>query len=145
MTQFYILLESGQPFGHPITASNFRLAYPNVDLENLPEWVAAFQRTPRRDEGPYEEYVDSYYMVVDGVVVEVHNYRQFSAEERRAKQNETHAMWAMEGFPSWVFDENNCAYVPPTPKPDDGNVYLWDEPTQTWRIASPNAIGVTRV
>jgi len=35
-------------------------------------------------------------------------------------------------FPSWVLREDGLCYVPPVPKPQDGNQYRWDEPTISW-------------
>jgi hypothetical protein len=34
-------------------------------------------------------------------------------------------------YPSWSLDEN-YGWQPPTPMPDDGNVYYWDEDTTSW-------------
>lgn len=33
---------------------------------------------------------------------------------------------------NWIFDEDKCQWVPPVPKPDDGLVYVWNQPTNTW-------------
>ncbi len=38
---------------------------------------------------------------------------------------------APEPFPSWSLDEN-YVWQPPTPYPDDGSVYEWDEDTTSW-------------
>lgn len=38
-------------------------------------------------------------------------------------------------FPSWTLDENTCLWEAPTPHPDDGNRYSWNEETGEW-IAS---------
>lgn len=35
-------------------------------------------------------------------------------------------------FPSWTLDAGTANWVPPTPRPNDGKQYYWDEPTQTW-------------
>ena len=35
-------------------------------------------------------------------------------------------------YESWVFNEEACDYDPPTPYPDDGNSYNWDEETTSW-------------
>lgn len=35
-------------------------------------------------------------------------------------------------YPSWVLDEATCRWQAPVPYPDDGSLYFWDEPTQTW-------------
>ena len=34
-------------------------------------------------------------------------------------------------YPSWSLDEN-YDWQPPTPMPDDGKPYVWDEPTLSW-------------
>jgi len=34
-------------------------------------------------------------------------------------------------YPSWILDAN-CDWQPPTPKPDNGQSYRWDEATLTW-------------
>ncbi len=34
-------------------------------------------------------------------------------------------------YPSWTLDEN-YVWQPPTPMPDDGSLYEWDEPTTSW-------------
>lgn len=39
-------------------------------------------------------------------------------------------------YPSWVLNENTCLWEPPIPYPDDGNMYSWDEDTQSWVAAS---------
>ena len=38
---------------------------------------------------------------------------------------------APQPFPSWSLDEN-YVWEPPTPMPDDGSVYEWDEATTSW-------------
>tara|TARA_Y100000310_G_C20575384_1_gene760136 strand:- start:54 stop:422 length:369 start_codon:yes stop_codon:yes gene_type:complete len=35
-------------------------------------------------------------------------------------------------FPSWLLNEDTCLWDSPTPYPDDGNDYNWDEPTTSW-------------
>lgn len=35
-------------------------------------------------------------------------------------------------FNSWKFNEQTCSWDPPTPRPDDGKVYRWDDYTGTW-------------
>ena len=36
-------------------------------------------------------------------------------------------------FPSWVLNEDTCLWEAPYLKPDDGQVYLWDEVQQAWQ------------
>ena len=35
-------------------------------------------------------------------------------------------------FPSWTLVEATCQWKPPTPYPDDGKVYDWDEDSTAW-------------
>jgi lipopolysaccharide biosynthesis glycosyltransferase len=35
-------------------------------------------------------------------------------------------------FPSFIFDEINLLYIPPTPMPTDGKRYSWNEENQEW-------------
>jgi hypothetical protein len=36
-------------------------------------------------------------------------------------------------YPSWVLNEQTCRWEAPTPYPTDGNRYIWDEPSLTWK------------
>jgi hypothetical protein len=35
-------------------------------------------------------------------------------------------------FNSWLLDEESCLWIAPTPMPDDGKSYTWDEDTTNW-------------
>lgn len=35
-------------------------------------------------------------------------------------------------FESWSLNEEACRWVPPTPMPQDGKIYNWNEETLTW-------------
>lgn len=35
-------------------------------------------------------------------------------------------------FPSWTLNENTCLWEAPTPMPQDGKYYVWDEATVSW-------------
>jgi len=35
-------------------------------------------------------------------------------------------------FPSWILNEQTCAWEPPVPHPGDGKQYFWDEATGSW-------------
>jgi hypothetical protein len=39
--------------------------------------------------------------------------------------------YAPQPYPSWTLDDQ-WNWQPPTPYPDDGGMYTWDEDTQTW-------------
>ena len=36
-------------------------------------------------------------------------------------------------FASWQLDEETCLWTAPTPQPQDGKMYQWDEPTISWQ------------
>lgn len=36
-------------------------------------------------------------------------------------------------FPSWLLNEDTCQWGSPVPYPTDGNIYIWNEDTQTWQ------------
>ena len=38
---------------------------------------------------------------------------------------------APQPYPSWQLADN-CTWWPPTPMPNDGKIYIWDEPTTSW-------------
>jgi hypothetical protein len=51
------------------------------------------------------------------------------------------AFYSPQKWPSWSLDEN-YVWQAPTPYPDDGDIYLWDEDTTSWidgRSDSPPA------
>ena len=35
-------------------------------------------------------------------------------------------------YPSWIINEDTCQWEAPTPMPEDGNLYSWDEATLSW-------------
>ena len=39
-------------------------------------------------------------------------------------------------YPSWLLNTNTCRWEPPIPYPNDGNLYTWDEATQSWVLAA---------
>ena len=42
------------------------------------------------------------------------------------------AFIAPKPYASWVLNETTCRWEAPTPYPDDGNSYSWDESTTSW-------------
>lgn len=37
-------------------------------------------------------------------------------------------------YNSWLLDESICDWIPPIPKPDLENYYVWDEANQQWNL-----------
>jgi len=42
------------------------------------------------------------------------------------------AFIAPKPYPSWLLNENTCRWEAPTPMPDDGKSYQWDENQLNW-------------
>jgi len=55
------------------------------------------------------------------------------------------AFIAPQPFASWLLDEATCQWQPPTPRPVDGDPYVWDEATTSWVVFDPNAVQVEPV
>lgn len=129
----YIQLQNGEPVNHPIVEENLRQAFPEMDLNNLPETFARFERVVPTMLGIYEVGEGSTYEWADGVVKDVHHRRAMTLEERTAKQDAVKADWQqIGGFASWIFNEEMCRFEPPVPYPSDGKVYVWNEPATSW-------------
>lgn len=79
--ELFIRLKDGQPFEHPIFGDNFRQAFPDVDVNNLPEWAAKFERIEAPACGEYQKPVLTYGWV-DGVVKDIWAIVEMTDEEK---------------------------------------------------------------
>lgn len=109
--ELYIRIVNGQPFEHPILGDNFRQAFPEIDVVNLPPEFAKFERLERPRLGAYEVYEGVTYELDGGVYKDVHHVRQMNAQERSEK---IATVMAMEHPADWVFDETKCDWIPPS-------------------------------
>lgn len=134
--ELYIRIENGQPFEHPILGDNFKSAFPDVDVNNLPSNFARFERIAPPTIGVYETYEGVTYEWDNEIVKDVHHVRPMTGQEKIDKQNAVKAQWAQGGFASWTFNEEICAFQAPVPRPNDGKMYLWDEDTLSWKPLS---------
>jgi hypothetical protein len=41
---------------------------------------------------------------------------------------------APQPYPSWLLNAETCRWQSPVPYPEDGNLYIWDEATQSWVV-----------
>ena len=93
--ELYIQIRNGQPFEHPIFADNFKMAFPDVNINQLPiDQFAKFIRVDQPAIGTYEVYEGVTYQWFDGVVKDVHSVRPMTDEERTAKDVEIAAAQA---------------------------------------------------
>jgi hypothetical protein len=131
--ELFICIKDGQPFEHPIFGNNFRQAFPHIDVNNLPPEFANFERV-LKPELVYDvlNSPDPTYQWVNGIVKDVWDIRPMTVEEKTEKQNQTKAIWEIKGFASWNFDESTCTFQPPTPMPNNGKRYYWNEEQLAW-------------
>jgi hypothetical protein len=134
--ELFIQIRDGQPSQHPIFGDNFREAFPHIDVNNLPPEFARFERVERPRLAVYEvlESQEPTYELIEGVYKDVWRKRNMTLAEKTAKQDEIKLSWSLNGFASWAFDEESCQFIPPTPYPQDGSIYEWDEPTTSWKV-----------
>lgn len=87
--ELYIQLRDGQPHEHPIFGDNFRQAFPDVDVNNLPtSRFAKFIRITQPIPGTFEVYEGVTYEWDGDIVKDVHHVRPMTEEERAAKTEE---------------------------------------------------------
>lgn len=85
--ELFIRIKNGQPFEHPILGENFKQAFPDVDVDNLPDWVVRFQRVERPEIGIDEVYEGVTYEWDGDIIKDVHHVRPMTDEEKAAKIN----------------------------------------------------------
>jgi hypothetical protein len=86
--ELFIQIRDGQPFEHPIFGDNFREAFPEVDVDNLPPEFARFERIEQNVQPTTFEVAESTYTWVDGVVKDVWTIRPMTAEEETQKRQD---------------------------------------------------------
>ena len=128
----YIRIKNGQPVEHPMMQENFVACFPNININNLPSEFARFIRVEPPTLAVYEVCEGCTYEWEGDYVTDVHHVRDMTQEEKIAKQDAAKALWAENGYTSWVFNEKTCSFDPPAPYPTDGNPYRWDEETTSW-------------
>ena len=61
------------------------------------------------------------------------NFRKNYAGKGYTYDQTRDAFISPQPFPSWLLDEDTCRWEAPTPMPDDGKMYTWDEDTTSWK------------
>ena len=61
------------------------------------------------------------------------NFRKNYAGEGFTYDSTRDAFIAPKPFASWNLNEATCQWQPPTPMPQDGAIYNWDEETTSWK------------
>lgn len=86
--ELFIQIRDGQPFEHPIFGDNFRQAFPEVDVDNLPAEFAKFERIEQNVTPTIFEIAESTYQWIDGIVKDVWTIRPMTAEEETQKRQD---------------------------------------------------------
>jgi hypothetical protein len=86
--ELFIQIRGGQPFEHPIMGNNFREAFPNIDVNNLPPEFARFERIECPQLAAVFEMDEVRYEWVDGVVKDIWSVRPMTEEEKTIKLEE---------------------------------------------------------
>ena len=60
------------------------------------------------------------------------NFRKNYAGVGHTYDETRDAFYAPQPYPSWTLNETTCHWEAPTPYPDDGVPYTWDEDTLSW-------------
>ena len=83
----YIQIKNGVPFEHPIMEDNFRQAFPDIDVNNLPPEFARFTRKERVVEGTGERYqtMDSKYVQNGDAWEDEWHFRDMNEEEKEMR------------------------------------------------------------
>lgn len=128
-----IRVKDGAAFEHPIFFDNFLQAFPEVDTNRLPPEFAWFVRVEPPRLGPYEVYMGVEYQKTEqGYFTDVHQIRQMTPEEKAQRQADVKEAWANMSLKSWTFNEDTCQFEAPTPMPQDGKIYFWNEEQLAW-------------
>jgi len=141
--ELFIRIANGVTVGNPIMGDNFREAFPDVDVNNLPPEFARFTRVECPVIGTHQLFIQEKptYELIDGMWTDVWHVRDMTAEERAARQQSFKDKWDAlpnrENYSAWTFNEDLLVYQPPIPQPTDGKFYFWQGTTNTWVETPP--------
>lgn len=83
--ELFIRIKNGQPFEHPIFGDNFRQAFPDVDVNNLPPEFARFERIQCPQLATTFQVDEVSYQWVGNIVKDVWTVREMTNEEKAQK------------------------------------------------------------
>jgi hypothetical protein len=86
--ELFIQIFNGQPFEHPIFGDNFRQAFPDIDVNNLPSKFARFERVAKPNLQTIFQVENCAYQWVGEIVKDVWSVREMTEEERTQKLQE---------------------------------------------------------
>lgn len=130
--RLFIKIVDGQPFEHPITDENFREAFPDVDMNNLPEGFAEFIRVEPPTTNRFEVCEKGAYEKVGDKYTDVYLVRPMTEEEKTEIINKQKAAKPKE---NWRWDDINCRWLPPK-IPTTGGPWKYSPQELDWVVAT---------
>ena len=120
----YIQIKDEQPVNHPAYEKNLLQAFGAI-----PSGWELFVRVEKPIPNAYQilQSQDSTYQKINNIWTDVWELREMTAQEKQNKIEKTISPYA-----SWIFDEPNCVFIAPIPKPADNSFYIWNETTLSW-------------
>jgi len=123
---------NGNALNHPAFEDNLLEAFGSI-----PENWEAFVRVGQPTLSVYQ-ITEPSYQKINNVWTDVWIVQDMTDAEKLAKQQSVQSAWLARpnasNFTAWTFDEATCQYLPPTPKPTDGQNYFWQGTTNTWVV-----------
>lgn len=133
----YIKILDGQPVEHPVTEENLLMAFPDFDINNLPDGWAKFNRLECKVfRGTFQKLLNNYVLNEDGVTWQDNWYVEDMTDDEKANLI-AKTQSAGCPHPSWTLDTTTLIWSAPIPYPDDGKQYVWDDTSETWILFTP--------
>jgi hypothetical protein len=114
--KFFIKVENGLPVDHPIKENNFKIAFPDIDINNLPENFMEFERIQPPEITVFQK-INRNYELVNGKYKDVYTVEELSSFEKNKILDELRDAPHID---LWEFDESLPGYRP-------GNLHLDSE------------------
>lgn len=137
--RYLIKIRNGAPHGDPFIWSNYHLAFPEMDIDNLPDNYMEYFPQKYTQAHPHDKKTGYTYEIQDGVVKQVFQTTRMEGTELEEYHTQVKSDWYAETeYNSWNYDANTSIFYPPTPYPEDDpdNEYEWNEANTTWVIIS---------
>ena len=140
----YIQVIDGRPINHPAFEGNLREAFGEI-----PNNWEPFVRIDKPTANLYKVVSEEpSYEKIDGVWTDIWSIRDMTDDEKVAAQKPIKDAWAArpqaENWSAWTFDDANCQYVPPIPRPEpdqskiDAGIFTgWCGADNNWKDTPP--------
>lgn len=129
---YVIELKDGAIVGHPIDIKNLQITNPEINIRNLPNNYCWFERVPKPRLKFNEKNQTLKYEIVGDICKDVWYAERLTDQELTEKIDQAKQRWQQVGWNSWNFNTTTFEFEPPIPRPQDGKIYTWDEPTLSW-------------